>query len=311
MLFINRLYVFTKRILSSKLYLALILTIISLTVLYKVIPAKHKAADIRVGICIMDKTYKDELLSSIDKCNSIYTFIIEDNVENLRQKVDAGKYECGFYIPDGFFNDYINGIGGENMVIEYVTARSTLASAISEQIFSQIFKLCATDILYIAFNNPDYNQELTLRIQNYMNSDEVFTIEDFSSNRTISDGVDVPVNIPVYEVSILLIIFAGLLGLILYTKSAEKNYYIALSSGNRLMIKFCGVLSAILPILVVSIICCLITYNGLSFFVGLIISSLGVIIFDFLAGSIIKKSSSLEQLLPIIMLILIPLIIIL
>lgn len=308
---INRLQVLTKRILSSKLYIAMMAAIIFLSILYASLPTRTKSPDIRVGIYAVDEYFADQLINSLYASGTIYTFYKADNQEILREDVEAGRAECGFYIPNGFFTDYVYGAVDTEPMILYNTSATTLGNAISESVFSHIFKLCAADILFIAYDDYTQNSELISRLDYYINSDQIFQIEDHSNKRIVESGVDVPINIPVYQASFLLIIFSGLLGLLMYLKDAEKNYYIALNHTEVCSIKLCNILGALLPILAVSIVCCIITYRNMRHIPMLVLGTLGVIIFDFFPGMLFKKSSSLVKLLPIIMLVLIPLVIIL
>ena len=148
-------------------------------------------------------------------------------------------------------------------------------------------------------------------MERYISSDELFRIEERSSDSYYSEDITQPLQIPVLEVSVLLIIFAGLLGLLVYVKDEEKGYYIALRASNRLSLKLGCILGAILPVFLVSILCCAIAYGDVSMLLQIVISALAVCIFDFIPGFAFKKSSSLIKLLPIIMLALIPLVIVL
>lgn len=312
MQFFNRLYAFTKRILCSKLYIIMLASVIALTTIYSVLPDKVKETDIRVGIYFEEYNERcQELMDSFANSNTIYTFYVTDSLEQLRRNVESGKDECGFYIPSGFFDDYIKGIADDNTILQYTSSHTTMANSIGETIFCHIFKLYSTDILLFSYDSPEQDDELRELMNYYISSDELFRIEERSSDSYYSEDITQPLQIPVLEVSMLLIIFAGLLGLLVYVKDAEQGYYIALRNTNRLSIKLSCILGAILPMLIVSIICCTIAYGDVSMLLQIVISALAVCIFDFIPGFAFKKSSSLIKLLPIIMLALIPLVIVL
>lgn len=312
MQFLNRLYAFTKRILYSRLYIIMIVSIIALTVIYTILPDKVKETDIKVGIYFEEYDERSkELMNSITTSNTIYSFYLAESPEQLRQNVESGKDECGFYIPEGFFEDYVQGIADDNIILQYTSSHTTMANSIGETLFCHIFKFYSTDILIFSYDTPEQDNELRELMERYISSDELFRIEERSSDSYYSEDITQPLQIPVLEVSVLLIIFAGLLGLLVYVKDEEKGYYIALRASNRLSLKLGCILGAILPVFLVSILCCAIAYGDVSMLLQIVISALAVCIFDFIPGFAFKKSSSLIKLLPIIMLALIPLVIVL
>jgi hypothetical protein len=324
-MFFNRLTVFTKRIFANRLYLAMLVCLIILSVIYALLPANVKTTDIKVALYIEDSlpynavydtasssgdafstdTYGDELYLLLADSGSVYTYSLSASLEELRENVESGRFECGFYIPSGFFEGYINGLSDTPKIVRYETASTTLGNAITESVFSQIFKLCAADILYLAYNNTASNDALFQHLEAYINGDKIFRIEEHSADRILDNTVSAPVNIPVRELSVLLIILSGLLGLLMYVSDAERNIYIALSGFQKFTIRLTTLLSSVMPMLLVSLVCCLVTYKNRSV-LPLLLSAAGVIVFAVFPGVLFKKSSSLARLLPVIMLILIP-----
>jgi hypothetical protein len=318
-MFFNRLIVFIKRILSSKLYLAMMVSIIVMSVIYALLPARVKSTDIRVALymdtlpsdavttdTLQTNDYGSELYSQLKSSGSVYTYCLTDSLEELREGVESGKFECGFYIPEGFFNGYIAGSSDCPKIIRYETASTTLGSAITESVFSRIFRLCAADILYVAYDNPESNGILLQRLNSYLNGDRIFQIEDHSANLILDEDVSTPVNLPVRQLALLLIIFSGLLGLLMYVGDNEKNIYIVLSAGQKFSIRLTALLGSVIPMFLVSLVCCLVTYRNPDCILPLLISAVCVVIFAYFPGILFKKRSSLARLLPVIMLILIP-----
>jgi hypothetical protein len=320
-MFINRLTAFTKRILSGRLYIAMLCLIILMSIIYALLPGRLKSTDIKVGIYTEDTllysasdfssgsasiSYSDMLFDALDNSNSIYTYCPVTSLEELRRGVESGEFECGFYIPDGFFTGYING-EDENKIIRYETSKTTLGSAVTESVFSRIFTLCAADILYLAYDNPSYNETLKARLDTYLTGDKIFQIEDCSENRIIADNETVSINLPIRQLSVLLIVFSGLLGLLMYVGDAEKNIYMAKKAADKLLIRLATLLGAVIPIFLTAFICCVFTYKSFSAVIPLVLSAIIIILLAFFPGIFIKKSSSLSRLLPVIMLILIPL----
>lgn len=303
MTFFNRFTVFSKRILTRKVYLLMLAFIIAITAVYKLLPERSSSADIRVALYSMDESeYTYRLFNKLEHSNSLYKFYVAQNETDVINDVKSGKAECGYIIPQNFFTDYIKGNAEDSQIIQYVIPSTTLGATINETVFSNIFSLCADEILILGVDIPEYNTELSERISNYMNSDEIFKISDITSGEFAYDELTYHINIPVYEIALLLTIFSGLLGLLIYMQDYERGIYIALGKWELAEIKSISILTAIFPILLTGLAASAITYG---FSVKLLyLSFFGLIIYAaaFLLGFIIKKSTRLTKVLPLTML---------
>ena len=302
--FFNRFFVFTKRIFSRKSYIIMLLTIIALTTVYTCLPEKKQSSQIRVAIyCDYDTDYMEETFRCLDGINTMYDFYITSDMDHLLTDVKSGYAHCGFYIPDMFFENYIAGLPDSPMIM-YDTPSSTMSSAISESLFSCILKVCSPEILTVVVDKPEYNQELINGITSYLYGDEVFTIESLTGGEYNYKDETYKINIPVYETSIILIVFSALLGLLIFMQDSEKNIYVALSAKETFTIKFTNILTAVLPITGTGMIC-LLVINSLPQILGLFIFSIVAILGALLIHFFIRKSTLLLKVLPLIMLILI------
>ncbi len=300
--FINRFGVFTKRIFTRKTYILMLALIITLTGIYVLLPEKKQSSSIRVAICCDYETeYVPKVLQGLEDINTMYEFYEVSSKDSLLNDVKSGYAHCGFYIPENFFENYIAGNYDTPMTM-YDTPSSTLSSAISETLFSCILKVCAPEILTTIVNIPEYNQELRHRITEYLYGDDVFTIESLTGGTYNFLEETYKINIPVYEISVILIIFSALLGLLVYMQDAEKNIYVALSGKETSLIKLTGILTAILPIMVTSLLCLLIIGN-ISNILGIICLTFIAITITFLLSFIIRKSTLLLKVLPLILLV--------
>lgn len=300
---INRFIAFSKRILSRKIYLCMLAVIIITAAIYRILPEKSNSADIKVAVCSMDDThYSYELFQSLTENNSIYSFYVAESEDSVISDVQSGFAECGYVIPENFFSDYIAGTADNNQIKMYTIPSTTLGSTICETMFSSIFELCANDILLFGADIPEYNEELSERIQAYMNSGDIFRISDTTSGEFSYSNMIYHINLPVFEISLILIIFSGLLGLLIYIQDAERGIYISQSSHEAASIRGLCIFTAILPMLAASIAAAIITY-GYSVNIIYILAA-GSITFavSMLLGLIIRKSTLLIKVLPIIML---------
>ncbi len=304
MQFINRFYVFTKRILAHKIYLAMLALIIVLTAVYTLLPQTSRSADIKVALYSEESAeHTKALLAGLEELHSLYAFYTVDTMDTLLHDVKSGYAECGYMIPAGFFENYIDGYAETVQITQYTTPSTTLGATINETLFSCIFKLCAGDILTLGVNIHDYDTELTERLANYLNGDEIFRMQDTTSGTFSFDTLVYKIKLPVYEMCFVFLLFAALLGLLLYQQDKERNIYIGLSSITRIEIRCISILTAMLPILMVSLLSAFIMHLSLTQIMHLILC--GILFFTgvLLLGLIIRKSTHLTKVLPLIVLI--------
>ncbi len=304
MQFINRFIVFSKRILTHKLYVAMLVLIIVLTAVYTFLPQTSRSADIKVALYSEESSeLTEELLAGLEDIHSLYTFYTVDDIDALLRDVKSGYAECGYMIPAGFFRDYINGHQETNQIIQYTTPATSLGATINETLFSCIFKLCAGDILILGVNIDDYDAELTEGLSNYLNGDKIFRMESTTSGAFSYDTFVYKINLPVYEMCLVFLLFAGMLGLLLYQQDSERSIYIALSSSDRIGIRCISIFTSMFPILIISLLSSFIMGLSISQILHLILYSILFYVGVLLLGIIIRKSTQLTKVLPLIVLI--------
>ncbi|MCM1288782.1 MAG: hypothetical protein NC240_10770 [Clostridium sp.] len=303
MTFKNVFTVYQKRIFTKKMYIFTLVMLLALTIIYKCLPDAEKAADIKVGIYMEDAGYQaDRLAGSIKDLSSVYSFYIADSEKQLTDNIKSGHTECGYVIPEGFFDSYISGLSGEHNIILYTAPGTTLSEAISETLFSNIYKLCSGDILHYAAAAPDLEEQLDLLLHSYIEGDEIFRVSDSTGGRYIAGTEIYTIDIPVYELSLILMIFAGLLGLLTYMNDSEREIFIALPDSDRLLLLTSAIASAVLPIYALSIVSCAITYGTTTRLAALSLCAFLSFGGSVLLKPIIRKSTVLKKVLPVIML---------
>ncbi|MDE6026048.1 MAG: hypothetical protein K2G45_11410 [Lachnospiraceae bacterium] len=302
MSFKNVFYVSLKRIFARKIYIFTLSILILLTSIYKFLPIASRSSDINVAVYINgNDKYTVALTDKMENATSVYKFYIAEDENQLISDVKSGKAECGFVVPSGFADSYITGNVKEKITL-YTVPGTTLSYTITETFLSYIYNMCATDILLHAADTPMLNDALKTAITQYMNSDEIFRIEDISTGNYISNVYTYPINLPVYEVALCLIIFTGLLGLLTYLNDSERDIFIALPSASKGLILMADVTASILPIYLLSVFCCFITYKSHIYVINIAICSLITASAAILLKPVIRKSTILSKVLPIIML---------
>ncbi len=303
-MFFKRLIIFIKRMCIKKMYIALLLSLIMLTAIYKLLPEQKQTTDIKAGICFeADSDYSTSIVNRLMNKNSIYTFYLAPDKEELLKDVKSGYAECGFYIPDTFFDDYIRGIVSDNKVVCYTVPSSTLAPAITETVFNIIYRVCSEEILLFSSDMHEYNKELSDSFDDYLSSDDIFKLSDTISGEFKYEDIVFRINIPVYEISLILILFSALLGLLIFMQDNERNIYIALNGSERFCIETANILAALIPIFLTSMITNLYMYNSIKKILFICVFTLATYVFSLLIGLITKKSTHLNKVLPLIMLI--------
>lgn len=304
MQFLNRFSVFTKRILAHKLYIFMLAVIVLLTGIYKLLPDKSQSTDIKVAVLSEDPSdYVVLTMAEIVRSNSIYTFYLVEDEQELLRDVKSGYAECGFRIPNGFFTDYIKGYAGANPMFLYKTPSGALSSAIAETWFANMYQIVAEDILLEATNLPEYNRELIERYHYYTDSDEIFQMKNVTEDVFSFETMVYRIQLPVYEITLLLILFSGLLGLLLFEQDVEKCTYLALGKRDLLQIKALSVGTAVLPMLTIGLVSTLIINGFSKQLLLLLLGGMIVFIFTILLSFFIRKSTLLAKVLPLIMLI--------
>lgn len=296
----NRFIASEKRILTKKLYILSIILLVVLTTIYKLLPEKSKSTDIRVAIFLEDDSeYAKQLVEELNTASSLYQFYYTDNEKDATFDVQSGYAECGFMIPSDFFNTYIAGTG-EHKVTLLETPSTTLSAPICETLFHYIFKITSPAILLNCVQDDHLNEELLQRMDAYINGETIFQMQSLTDRKFNYKNIIYHIELPIYEFSCLLLIFAGLFGLLLYLRDREKNIYIALSNKEQFGI-LCSVLSAsILPMLVTGIVCSFLAYRTSKLLAVLLVSSIAFIL-PILLSIVIKKSSSIAKIMPILL----------
>lgn len=303
MKFYNRFICFTKRIFTQKLYIVMLTSILLLTAIYMSLPSSRRSTDINVSIYSEEsKTNTDLLINILQDKNTLYNFHLTSNIDSMIRDVKTGDVECGYYIPADFFKNYTAGYHNTS-ITQYVTPSTTLGAAINETLFSSIYTICAKDLLISSVDMPEYNNDLTNRLNFYIESDNIFRIQNTATKEVSYKDYIYQINLPVYEICLIFILFSSMLGLLIYQQDSERNMYTALRCKEKISICFISIISAVIPMLFTGIIAALIIGLDVFKLLSMIIISIIYILLTLLLGLIIRKSTILTKVLPLIMLI--------
>ena len=323
-LFMNRLYIMLKRTLMQPLYIAMLVTIIGMSIIYVNIPEKSKTLYVPAAICNHDtsddaKQFEEAIYNS----KSIYHFYKAENDEEVKQDVLSGKANIGFIIPEGFFESSVH-IGSVKNIIEYTTNSSRLPNVGHEIFFSKLFKMISFEIVLEELDNnllpilsssgesgisaADKLANIKSELSGlyFMTEDDSgvyeshFSDDDsYDANMTVRNKAEIPIR----KFAALFIFVVALLGTSAYLTDKEKNIYLLADKGARLQLRITHILASILPISAASYIALLIIkemHPGI-LFLRMLVYMLYVSLFSVLLGALLRKSSYFYRVLPVIL----------
>lgn len=271
-----------------------------LTGIYALLPSKSQSTEIRVAVYLEDASaYTTQFKEELNASASLYQFYYVDMSNEVIRDVQAGDAECGFVLPDGFFSGYIDG-SGEPKVSLYET--SALSSAISETFFHYIFKAASPQILVDTIDDAALSEELKSRMQAYMDSDTIFHMSSVTDGAYDYKENSYRIQLPIYECTCLLVLFASLFSLMLFLQDQERGIYIALSGRRRYSILCTGLFAGILPIYGIGMVCNIITYGTATLLQVTLITVLSYLL-SLVLSVFIRKSRTLARWIPVFLLI--------
>ncbi len=242
----------------------MLVIILALSVIYQFLPEKSQSADIKVAVCFDEESsYNHVLMEHLKLRNSLYNFYCVEDKATLIEDVQSEAAECGYFIPKNFFEDFVRGTAYNNQITQYILPSSALSAVISETLFSSILSVCAKDVLNYTASLPEYNSQFSSRLEYYQNSDEIFTIKDTTTGEFQYENIVYQINLPIVEVVIVMLVFSGLLGLLVFLQDRENGTYKTLTGTALWGIKCINIITSILPILAIGIIA-LLTCSGSS-----------------------------------------------
>ena len=299
----NRFIVQTKRFFAHPLYLCMLALIVLMTVTYVLLPSKEQSASIRVGIYNMDKTeLGTKAVNALLTGDSLYTFYESPSEEDLKYDITSSYAECGYVIPEGFFDAYVHG-RYDNPVQLYDMPKSTLTLPINERFFTTIFSVCAPYIGELAIAPYGIDKDYLKFYEDFSNSDRVFQLEPVTEGSYRFESGKYKLDVPVAQTAIVLLVLSGLIAQFMFMTDRESGKYTMLKKSEIISLSFIMSTAAILPVLVTGAIAGIIMYGlGIKLLLVLI-TGLIMIPVSVLISFALKKSTIFVKVLPIIVLI--------
>ena len=258
----------------------------------------------------------DSLADALYDYEGAYDFIPYDNEDMLYKDVTNRTLICGYILPEDL-SRRINGNDMSDSITVLIQPDVTIQGAINEIVFSQLIKVQGLYIITDYVHNMpqsghmdvDYASQLKRYYDSYLRSDVTFHMKysTYGTNGTkeLEDAENATVVFPARGILSILVFLAGIFGGILYLRDKEKGVFGTVSAPYK---NVCLVLYTFIPALLFSIVM-LLSIGFLGIFtkasteiMSIIFYTLLIAAFTILLVKILKKSSTLSALLPVLLL---------
>ena len=311
-LILNRFFILCKRSLKQPVNLAMLLTLVLLTVIYRQIPSSEKSLYIPVAVLCEDtdpdmQAAAEELINK----NSIFHFYRVGSREEMYQDIMQKKANSGFLIPDGFGRG-ASQPNPEVKIIVYTSPSSLLPSLCKDEFFNLIFRRmairdmkdkAAEASLYSGFDLTELMKQLDAAYDHFQNSTEIFRVEDASGGVYNDLTKEEKADIPIRKFAGLFIFAAGMIGIATYLKDTDERLYTRLRLSERWYMRFLHIISAILPMTIISYPVILITEGGnaLALLGTVLLYAVVCVFYSLTLCLVIRRSSVYQKVLPVIL----------
>lgn len=306
-LFWNRFGIMLKRTVKQPIYIVMLLFILCLSVFYVLVPSEKKSLYITAAVLCEDTSDEAALfLDDLTKANSVFSFYIVNDLNELKKDVISGKANSGFVIPEGFLNESINDEYNE-LITEYVTTGSFLPRVAFEEIYVGTFKYTSYGLLrkQLFDQNEELKKEEVLIKDVYDNlsvAERLFnTDKEYEEYNELTK--DSKMELPIRKIAGLFIFIAAILGTASYITDRENNIYLLMSRYERIALRFIHIMSSVLPMGITTFFVLLIL-NEMS----LLKSAIHVTVYIFavscislLFGLLFKRSKTFYKFLPVLL----------
>jgi len=131
---------------------------------------------IAVGVCWEDEK-GEELFRMLEKEEGIFTFQGYTDEEEMIRLVENGTLECGYFFPEGFYEELVKK-GAKNQVTLYYSPASSAYKISYEVVFADLFQMLSEDILTNYFEGSGFDRERLLSLKDqYAQDGSTFCFE--------------------------------------------------------------------------------------------------------------------------------------
>ena len=309
-IFLNRLYLSSKRSFLNPYLYGMALILIALAVSAVAMPEQKASAYIPVAILNLDDN-EDTKAAVEDMCEmgSIFDFYEVETEAQMYSDLATGRANTGFILPE----DLMDKSASLRTVpdIEVITTpSSTLPFMSSEEVFMKLFPKFALRVMWDTVDRSDmsfpsgYEESLADIFDMYLNSNMIYRLETLENIEYNEITNSEKIAIPVYKFAGFFLWMAALLGALSYLNDCDNKLYMRMNKGERLIMGLILPAAHVIPVIIISVISFLI--SGSEFSLGhVLLYSLVCILLAFVIASVIvllplygKKSGIFAAILP-------------
>jgi len=309
---LNRFLIMVKRSLKQPVNLAMLLTLVVLAVIYRQIPAVEKSLYVPVAILCEDQSPDmQDVAKELVEMNSIFHFYLVDSRDAMYEDIADKKANSGFVIPEGFY-DRVTDASADVKIILYTSPSSLFPSLCRDEFFNVLFKKIALQNAkkmaedqetFAGLDTSSVTSELDKTYDYFQSSTEIFRVEDSTGGVYNELTREEKTDIPIRKLSGLFIFAAAMIGIATYLKDAEERLYTRLRGSERQIMRMYHIISAVLPMAVISIPVILITEGGnpLTLIVHILLYTLACIAYSLLFSLVLRSSAVYQKVLPLVL----------
>lgn len=309
-IFLNRLYLSSKRSFMNPYIYGMAIILIALAVVSVVMPSNKSSAYIPVAILNLDDNEDTrEVVDELCDMGSVFDFYEVDTEAEMYSDLAAGKANTGFILPEELM-DESGQMRRMPKITVITTPSSTLPFMSSEEIFMKLFPRFALRVMEETIDNSDvampsnYMEGLSDVFNMYMESNAIYRLESLESIGYNEITTSQKIAIPVYKFAGFFIWMAALLGALSYLNDCDNKLYMRMSKPGRLFMGLILPTVHAVPVTVISLISFLIC--GVEFsWSHVLLYCLVSILLSFVVSSIVaalpmhaKKSGVFAAVLP-------------
>jgi hypothetical protein len=240
-----------------------------LAVVVSRLPKKEINSNVITGIYADEyDSYISDIADSLTSSEEGFVFEKCQSLEDLENKVATGAYDCGYYFPDNFSDNFSTDIESSSMYV-YTSPSSMFKTVTSEMVFNQILKAYSPVIMtdYLKNNqytgnlyDEAYDKYINEKYTEYMNSQKIFKLDTNYTGDYAAGSYSIN-TFPFKKIVGLIIFLSGLFGMLNYLKDENRHVYNMISQKERFSFCIMNVLANMLPTVIISYVTLLIYGN--------------------------------------------------
>ena len=292
-IFLNRLYLSSKRSFLNPYLYGMALILIALAVAAVAMPAQKASAYIPVAVLNLDEDEDTEAaVDDLCEMGSIFDFYEVDSEAQMYSDLASGKANTGFILPEDLM-DKSSSMRTVPDITVITTPSSTLPFMSSEEVFMKLFPRFALRVMYDTVDRSDasfsqgYEEAIRDIFDMYINSNMIYRLESLESIEYNEITNTERIAIPVYKFAGFFLWMAALLGAMSYLNDCDNKLYMRMSKGERLIMGLILPAAHVIPVIVISVISFII--SGSEFSAGhILLYGLVCILLAFIVASVIE-----------------------